>query len=205
MTTPQGNPYAQQPQPNPYGQQPQPYAQQGGCPQPNGYAAPTAGYPQGSQAYPDPAAPAGQWAAPQGQGSYPAPQAPVMCRFCGGSPAVRVTFRAHRGLLVLMTFRKLDGPMCATCGLGIYRTLTTETLWQGWWSPFSLFLFTPFTLIYNVVAVGTVKKLQAPAPGSHGQQFDPGVPIHRRPLAYVAVIPVLWVLFLIVTGLTAGS
>ncbi|MFE9097644.1 hypothetical protein [Streptomyces sp. NPDC007264] len=137
MTTPQGNPYAQQPYPNPYAQQSQPnaYAQQGGHPQAGGY--------------------------PQGAGTF------LVCRFCGGAPAVDVTFRAHRGLLVLMTFRKLEGPMCRSCGMRVHKQLTTETLWQGWWSPLSLVLFTPLTLLWNVIASAKVKKLQAPGPAGY--------------------------------------
>ncbi|MER6123624.1 hypothetical protein ABT173_13355 [Streptomyces sp. NPDC001795] len=131
MTTPPGNPYAQQANP---------YASQGGYPHsyshPNAYAAPGPGY-------------------PQGHGPH------LTCRFCGTAPAVDVTFRAHRGLLVLMTFRKLEGPMCHGCGMQAYKRLTTETLWQGWWSPASLVVFTPFTLIWNVIASAKVKKLQA--------------------------------------------
>ncbi|MFI1001531.1 hypothetical protein ACIP10_01800 [Streptomyces galbus] len=161
---------------------------------------------------PPPAHPGQPYAHPGHQGhpgyqahpAHPQPPTPA-CRFCGGSPAVPVTFRAHRGLLVVMTFRKLDGPMCGTCGVAVYRALTTETLWQGWWSPFSLFLFTPFTLLRNLVVSRKVKKLQAPAPGQHGRQVDPGVPVHRRPLAYVGLVPVLWLLFMIVSGLTRNS
>ncbi|MEU3551551.1 hypothetical protein [Streptomyces longwoodensis] len=218
-TPPQGNPYAAAPQDG----GPHPYAQQGGYPQapavppqqPTGN--PYAANPGGPYGHPGtPYAPAppqthpGQpYAHPghqghpgyQGHPAHPQPLAPA-CRFCGGSPAVPVTFRAHRGLLVVMTFRKLDGPMCGTCGVAVYRALTTETLWQGWWSPFSLFLFTPFTLIHNLVVSRKVKKLQAPAPGQHGRQVDPGVPVHRRPLAYVGLVPVLWLLFMIVSGLT---
>ncbi|MFJ8104573.1 hypothetical protein [Streptomyces sp. NPDC096132] len=210
MTTPpQGNPYATTaPQTGP-----NPYAQQGGYPQtapvppqqaaPYGYPAQAApyGYPAqaGQPGYPAQAAHPGYAAHP----GHPQPPAPT-CMFCGGSPAVHVTFRAHRGLLILMTFGKRSGMMCATCGLAVYRELTTRTLWQGW-SPFSLFLFTPFTVVHNLFVARKVKKLQAPAPGQHGPQVDPGVPVHRRPLAYVALVPVLWVLFMIVTGLTQGS
>ncbi|MFD1663352.1 hypothetical protein ACFSL4_35620 [Streptomyces caeni] len=147
MTTPQGNPYAQQPHPNPY-------AQQGGYPQPGGYAVGVGGYPQGVSV----AAGGGSW---PGQGPF------SVCRFCGSAPAVDVTFRAHRGLLVLMTFRKLEGPMCHACGTRVYKQLTTETLWQGWWSPLSLVLFTPLTLLWNVIASAKVKKLQAPAPAGY--------------------------------------
>lgn len=130
------------PQGNPYAQQPQPnpYAPQGGYPQTNGYAVPGAAYPGGGYA------------------------AQMSCRFCGTAPAVDVTFRAHRAMIFLMTFRKLEGPMCHSCGMQVYKKLTTETLWQGWWSPASLVIFTPFTLIWNVIASGKVKKLQAAVP-----------------------------------------
>ncbi|MFI1371211.1 hypothetical protein ACH4UY_04260 [Streptomyces longwoodensis] len=202
-TPPQGNPYAV-----PQAGGPHPYAQQGGYPQapavppqqPTGN--PYAANPGGPYGHPGtPYAPAPPQTHPGQPYAHPQPLA-LACRFCGGSPAVPVTFRAHRGLLVVMTFRKLDGPMCGTCGVAVHRALTTETLWQGWWSPFSLFLFTPFTLIHNLVVSRKVKKLQAPAPGQHGRQVDPGVPVHRRPLAYVGLVPVLWLLFMIVSGLT---
>lgn len=127
-----------------------------------------------------------------------------MCRFCGGSPAADVAFRAHRGLVVLMGFRKTDGPMCMTCGLAVYRALTTHTLAWGWWSPLSLFLFAPLTLVRNVLAVRKVKELPAPGPGTLGPRYDPGVPVRRRPRAYIALLPALWVLFMIVTGLSGG-
>ncbi|MFI6933112.1 DUF6508 domain-containing protein [Streptomyces sp. NPDC050287] len=129
---------------------------------------------------------------------------PPMCRFCGGSPAADVTFRAHRGLVVFMGFKRMDGPMCMTCGLAVYRSLTTHTLCVGWWSPFSLFVFAPLTLVRNLLAVRKVKQLPPPGPGMLGPRYDPGVPVHRRPRAYVAFVPVLWVLFMIVTGLSGG-
>jgi hypothetical protein len=159
MTTPQSNPYAQNPQVNQpgYPSQGNPYGQQGGYPQPHGYAAPGAGYPQEGYRYPGGAPSAGQ----QGYAAQ------LSCRFCGTAPAADVTFRAHRGLLVLMTFRKLEGPMCHSCGMQVYKKMTTETLWQGWWSPASFVVFTPFTLIWNVIASAKVKKLQASAPARY--------------------------------------
>lgn len=128
----------------------------------------------------------------------------LMCRFCGGSPAVDVAFRAHRGLVVLMGFKKTAGPLCMTCGLAVYRAYTTHTLCVGWWSPLSLFVFAPLTLVRNVLAVRRVKRLPAPGPGTLGPRHDPGVPVRRRPRAYVALVPALWVLFMIVTGLSGG-
>ncbi|GAA0499509.1 hypothetical protein [Streptomyces olivaceiscleroticus] len=169
----------------PQGQAPYGYPQQ--AQQPYGYPQHTQqpyGYPQ-QAAYGVP---------PQG--------GPQACRFCGGMPAARVTFRAHQGFLILMRFQKYDGPMCGNCGIAVYRTMMTATLCQGWWSPFSLFIFTPFTIIWNLIARGKVSKLPHPAPGQHGQQADPGKPVHQRPLAYVALIPVLWICFLIFQGIT---
>ncbi|MFC6062446.1 DUF6508 domain-containing protein [Streptomyces ochraceiscleroticus] len=137
--------------------------------------------------------------APYGMSPQPAYEA---CRFCGGTPVARVTFRAHQGFLILMRFQKYDGPMCGNCGIAVYRTMMTVTLWQGWWSPFSLFLFTPFTVVWNLVARRKVSKLPAPVPGQHGRQADPGKPVRQRPLAYIALIPVLWICFMIFQGLT---
>jgi hypothetical protein len=108
-------------------------------------------------------------------GTAPAPNPPPpMCRFCGGSPAADVTFRAHRGLVVFMGFKRMDGPMCFTCGLAVYRALTTHTLCVGWWSPFSLFVFAPLTLVRNLLAVRKVKQLPPPGPGMLGPRYDPG-------------------------------
>ncbi|WP_432158600.1 hypothetical protein [Streptomyces sp. bgisy153] len=219
MTTPpQGNPYmSPPPHPNPapagaappQAAAPNPYAQpsppQPGHPQPpvppqtpSGYPNPQLGYPHPQSGYPQ--TPPGPPQTPPGYphpAHMPYPHPPALgCRFCGGSPAAQVTFRAHRGLIVLMSFRKVEGMMCGTCGLAVYRALMTETLWQGWWSPFSAVLFTPFTVLYNLLAARKVRKLGAPAPGTHGRQIDPGVPVYRRPLAYVAFVPVLWVLYL---------
>ncbi|MEU6119596.1 DUF6508 domain-containing protein [Streptomyces sp. NPDC047117] len=194
-TPPSANPYAQQPAPHRPGQPQYGYPQQtqpqyGMPPAPQGMAPQPYGYPQQGQA-------------PYGQPQYGmGPQAGYeACRFCGGMPTARVTFRAHQGFLILMRFLKYDGPMCGTCGMAVYRTMLTATLWQGWWSPFSLFIFTPFTVIWNLVARGKVSKLQRPAPGQHGQQKDPGKPMYQRPLAYVALIPVLWTGFLIFQGI----
>lgn len=114
-------------------------------------------------------------------------------------------FRAHQALLLVMRSKKTAGPVCRTCGLALYRTLTTYTLWQGWWSPFSLFLFAPYALVRNVLAARHVRKLPAPGPSATGARYDPGVPVRRRPLAYVGLVPVLWVTGMIVYGLAGGA
>ncbi|WP_372407683.1 hypothetical protein [Streptomyces luteireticuli] len=179
MTTPTAPQQPQQPQQpygtGPYAQQPNPYAQQPGSygapPQQPGYAAPQPGY----AAAPHPGMP------PQDN-----------CRICGGFPAVDVTIRGHQGFLILMRFLKQEGRFCRTCGTALRREMTAKTFWQGWWSPFSLIFFTPFTLIWNLVVRAKLDKLQAPVPGTHGAQPDPGAPLLRRPVALVLLLPLGW-------------
>ncbi|SDK63742.1 hypothetical protein [Streptomyces indicus] len=191
MTTP---PQQQPMQQNPYAQQgPNPYAQAAPPPQQPAHpqqGVPAQGHPQwGHQ----------QWGHPNQQAAH------AGCRFCGGAPVANVTFRAHQGLLILMRFQKFDGLMCAACGEAVYRETTGKTLWQGWWSPFSLVFFTPFTLLWNLFARRKVKALQPPVPGQHGPQVPAGVPLHRRPLSYVGLLPVLWIAFVIISGVFFGD
>ncbi|MEW1655051.1 MULTISPECIES: hypothetical protein [unclassified Streptomyces] len=110
-------------------------------------------------------------------------------------PAADITVRGHQGILIVMRFLSMKGPFCRNCGLALCREMTGKTLWQGWWSPFSLFLFTPFTLLWNLVVRVKLSKLQPPIPGQPGPQLDPGTPLYRRPAALGALIPVLWFLF----------
>ncbi|MGW2255688.1 hypothetical protein ACWCXH_36875 [Kitasatospora sp. NPDC001660] len=79
--------------------------------------------------------------------------------------------------------------------------MTTRTLCLGWWSPFSLVLCSPFTLLWNLVGYRKFSKLppSTPAPGRAG--IDPGRPVLRRPVAYVALIPAIWVIGFVVSGI----
>src|SRR3954468_7902005 len=124
--SPQGNPYAAgPPQGNPYAAGPPqaPY----GHPQP----APGYGHPQQTPGYGHP-----QQTPGYGQQMAGVPQAPT-CRICAAQPAAEVTIRSHVGLLLMMRFKKWEGPFCRTCGTALRRDATTNTLCQGWWSPFS--------------------------------------------------------------------
>ncbi|MFI6350838.1 hypothetical protein [Streptomyces sp. NPDC050560] len=195
-----GNPFA--PQPGPYG--PPPQGQYGAPP----YGAPPQ---QGGYGYPPPPQGGyGQQQAPYGapppQGGYGMPPqggAPgyEVCVFCGGGPATRVTFRGHQGQVIMMRFLKMPGPMCHTCGTAVFRRMTVKTLWQGWWSPVSLFLGAPLTLIWNLIASGRVRKLPPPEPGRHGPQVAPEEPVLNQPLAYVALIPIGWICYLLLQGM----
>ncbi|MEV6397339.1 hypothetical protein AB0M39_21630 [Streptomyces sp. NPDC051907] len=135
------------------------------------------------------------------------PSAPPLglgCRVCGAQPALDLAVRAHQALIFLMKFRKMDGPFCRTCGRALIRSMTTSTLWQGWWSPFSLALFAPFALISNLIAHIRLGRLPRPEPDAHRQQLDEGKPVVQRPLAYIALIPALWAVWA-VAGIIAHT
>ncbi len=125
------------------------------------------------------------------------PYAQPGCRVCGAAPAGRMAIRAHQGVLVFMRFYKLDGPFCHTCGRAMVRDMTTRTLVQGWWSPFSLVAFTPFTLVWNWIAYRKFTRLPPSAAAPGRRALSEGTALHRRPLAYVSVIPLVWAIWFI--------
>ncbi|MFD8145792.1 hypothetical protein [Streptomyces sp. NPDC059708] len=184
------NPYSGAPvPPNPYAgtgpQQPNPYAQPPMGQPPAGHpGAPGAGFPA---AVPPGAMPHDPAYAPP-YAHAPAPG----CRNCGAPEAANFAVRAHVGVLIMMRFHTLNGPFCRRCGRALVRVMTTKTLCQGWWSPFSLVIFTPFTLIWNLIAAMKFGKLPYSDPAPGRQQLDEGPPVHARPLAYVAIVPLLW-------------
>lgn len=74
-------------------------------------------------------------------------------------------------MIILMQWRYLRGPFCRDCGLQAVHRMTTQTLWQGWWGIFSLFLGAPFALIANFLVSRRFKALPEPA----------GQPVHVAP------------------------
>ncbi|MFD7507077.1 hypothetical protein [Streptomyces sp. NPDC059850] len=174
---PPGNPYAAAPsQGNPFAAPPQ---------APYGHPQPAPGYNQPHQT--------------PGYGQQPAgvPGVPA-CRICAAQPAAQVTIRSHVGLLLMMRFKKWEGPFCRTCGTALRREATTNTLWQGWWSPFSAVIFNPYTVIHNVVVRGKLNKLPEPGPAMYGTRPAPGKSVLQRPVSYVALVPILWFLYLVI-------
>jgi hypothetical protein len=122
----------------------------------------------------------------------------LRCQICGLSPAAGVTFRAHRGYVVAMSFRKVPGPLCRLCGIAVFRAATAETLALGWWSGFSLFFFGWYTIAANLIARRKVLRLPEPFPLPAHPLLPPGPPIYRRPLVYIALFPVAWVVLAVI-------
>ena len=124
----------------------------------------------------------------------------TQCRFCGHVPAVDVTFRGHRGMVVLMQFLHLRGPFCRDCGVATFRDMTAKTLIQGWYG-YASFLITPITVLINAARRGKVANLPAPQRppyGPSGRPMNPGAPLFARPSALIGLgIPVLLIMLLI--------
>jgi hypothetical protein len=135
------------------------------------------------------------------------PPAAATCRFCGGYPAADVTVRAHRGMVVLMQFRSVDGPFCRTCGTAAVRDLSAQTLVEGWWGLFSVFI-TPLTLFGNLLEYRTVRALPEPVRSESATPVPAGKPLLLRPQALGFLVPVLaLVLFFgaLVSSSSAGT
>ncbi|MGW0395522.1 hypothetical protein ACWDYJ_32535 [Streptomyces sp. NPDC003042] len=193
MSTPPPNPYSGAPvPPNPYAGAPvaqNPYAGHSGAPVPPGNPyGPPAGHPAQGTAY----------AAP-----YPSAPAPG-CRNCGAAHAADFSVRAHVGLVLAMRFHNVKGPFCHQCGRAMVRAMTTKTLVQGWWSPFSLVLFTPFTLLWNLIAFLKFNKLPPSAPAPGRLPLDEGPPVLSRPFAYVALLPLIWAVWAVIGIANSG-
>ncbi|WKV70434.1 hypothetical protein AW27_002230 [Streptomyces sp. PCS3-D2] len=128
----------------------------------------------------------------------PAGQAPpAVCRACGGRTAVDFKVRAHTGILIMMKFEHLDGPFCRDCGLAVVRQMTYRTLILGWWGPLSLVIVNPLTLVWNLVAYLKYRGLAPSEPAPGRTHLDTGPPVLRRPLAYLALIPLAWAVWVL--------
>lgn len=149
----------------------------------------------------------------QGQGfphpnpyqGFPPPQPVAQCRLCGCVPAAPVTFRSHRGLLVVMQFLSMEGPFCRYCGLAVFRDMTAKSLIMGWYGVLSL-LINPLTVLVNLVLRSKVAALPAPVPPNDGRPsgrpLDPGQPLMFRPIAIVgAALPFLVLLLAVLVNL----
>lgn len=119
------------------------------------------------------------------------PDRTYRCQNCGCSPAAPLSFRGHRGLLIMMTFLKESGIYCRTCGLAVFRTMTSRTLVQGWWG-WSSFAITPAILLYNLFDRAKLNKLTAPVPAPDGtarMPWNPGKPVYQRATIAGLLVP----------------
>jgi hypothetical protein len=102
-----------------------------------------------------------------------------------------MTFRGHRGLIIMMQFLKDSGVYCRTCGLAVFRTMTSRTLVQGWWG-YGSFVITPFILLYNLLGRLRLNRMTGPVPAADGTStapWHPGRPVYARPTIAGLLVP----------------
>lgn len=122
------------------------------------------------------------------------------CRWCWLPAAANVSFRTQKAFIFFFTIHTSPGPYCHTCGLAMFRAFTTNTLALGWWGLPAL----PLNIIFiaqNLLSLRAVKRVPPVADLPPRPQLRTGKPIHRRPAAYVALLPALWAVWA-VTGIT---
>ncbi|MCX5256771.1 hypothetical protein OOK27_21975 [Streptomyces canus] len=133
----------------------------------------------------------------------PALDLTTRCRMCAAAEVAAVTVRSHQGLLVWMCWQTIDGPFCGPCGTALIRKLTVRTLCLGWWNPLSLIAAAPAALVANAAAYRRLRPLPPPVPLPGRPRADPGKPVLQRPLAYVALIPLAGVIWLLAPALAS--
>ncbi|WP_240509722.1 hypothetical protein [Streptomyces malaysiense] len=99
------------------------------------------------------------------------------------------------------------GTMCRPCALATFREMQANTMVQGWWGPMSV-VITPITLLINLAALSTIRRIPEPVAAGHRPSLNPGKSVFKRPQGILGLIPlclVLGVLLLAVVGIAAGS
>jgi hypothetical protein len=125
----------------------------------------------------------------------------VQCRFCGAVPALAATAHGHRGLVLVMQFRSLPGPFCRDCGIAAVRTVSAQTLWQGWWGIASM-VVTPVVLLLNLVLRIRLDRLPSPVrPYGSPPPIPAGRPLFQRFAAIGFLVPIVIVAFIAVSVL----
>ncbi len=213
LSTPPSYPDPRQ-APGPYPQAPGPYQQQAPgayAPAPGPYAQPGAvQYAPGAAPGPYQQAPVpGPYQQPQAQpygGGMPVGGAMQACQLCGAGPAAQVTVRGHQGMVIIMRSLRRRGTMCRPCALATFREMQADTMVQGWWGPMSV-VITPITLLINLGALSTVRRIPEPVVAGHRPPLNPGKSVFKRPQGVLGLIPlclVVGIVLLAVVGMAAG-
>lgn len=75
----------------------------------------------------------------------------MSCQICRvDAPTKRVVFYQNVGALILRFSKTLDARVCKKCLHNRFWSMTTVTLFWGWWGVISL-IVTPFFLVNNIV------------------------------------------------------
>jgi hypothetical protein len=126
------------------------------------------------------------------------------CRFCGSTPAKKMTIQSMAGLIFAFEITRYRGWICRDCGMSFYRDQTASTLKSGWWSLTSL-VAVPIFLLIGLFQWFRLTRLAAPRPtlgvaAPNPRPANPGRPLFKRPVALLLIftLPFALVVVLVV-------
>lgn len=118
------------------------------------------------------------------------------CEFCGSTPVSNVRLTQLTGLLVTRRIRLIEAGLCRTCGIEIFRSMTSRTLVTGWWGIISFFA-NALAIFRNVDEWNDLRRLDEPRRRNDAEiltplqrPLAPGRPLWLRPgfLGFCAVV-----------------
>lgn len=88
------------------------------------------------------------------------------CQACGvGAETREVTFHQNVGVLIVRFTNTVSGHLCKSCIHRYFWSMTTVSLFFGWWGVISL-LINPFILLLNVIRYLGCLGMRSPSPGA---------------------------------------
>jgi hypothetical protein len=104
------------------------------------------------------------------------------CQVCWATPAAKVTFAQHIGVVIVWVNRRVKGVFCRECAIALFRREMNLTLATGWWGVISFFLGNPITIIYDLVQRARVARWKPPQrPEGAPPPLPLGRPVFLRP------------------------
>ncbi|MGA7912595.1 MAG: hypothetical protein WCC30_13775 [Candidatus Dormiibacterota bacterium] len=139
--------------------------------------------------------PPDRWVPMDEAGAMPRLAGPI-CSICQASPAIEVTFRNPRSLLMIW-FGRVHGVLCRDCGIAKFREIQRLVLLRGWWSIPGI-VVAPVALLYNTTIYFRFKKLPVPIRTSGINPLPKGRTIWLYPgmlIPAALVLAAAWVLW----------
>ena len=119
------------------------------------------------------------------------------CQVCWGTPAAKVTFAQHIGVVIVWVNRRVRGVFCRECAIALFRREMNLTLATGWWGIISFFLGNPITIIYDLVQRARVARWEPPQrPEGAPLPLPLGRPVFLRPGIAVPIVLIVVLLAL---------
>jgi hypothetical protein len=113
------------------------------------------------------------------------------CEICARRPAMKTHARKYTGLGLIGRTTFWKGNACKQCATSLYRDGLTHCLCAGWWGIVALF-WNPVVIAKNVIGLRRARSLAEPGGDQRAEPLPIGLPVARRPRAYVALaVPVV--------------